>query len=165
MPCYNHGMLDDVKYLKRAIEVSRNSREHGNTPFGAVLVDKDGNILLEQENIEISTHKCTGHAETSLADAASQKYSKEFLWSCTLYTSAEPCAMCTGAIYWANIGRIVYAMTEKRLLELTGSNEQNPTFSMPCREILKHGQKNIAVTGPFPELEVEAAEVHRGYWD
>ncbi len=158
-------MHDDEYYLKRAIEVSKSSRENGNTPFGAILVGPDGEILLEQENIEITTHKCTGHAETALAEAAGLKYSKDFLWKCTLYTSAEPCAMCTGAIYWANIGRIVYAMTEKRLLELTGSNEQNPTFSMPCREILARGQKPISVRGPFPNLEVEAAEVHKGYWD
>lgn len=156
--------LDHIKYLKQAIEVSRTSREHGNTPFGAILVGPDGDVLLKQENIEISTHKCTGHAETALAEAASQKYPKDFLWRCTLYTSAEPCAMCTGAIYWANIGRIVYAMTEKRLLELTGNNDQNPTFNMPCRTILKTGQKPIEVVGPFEELEVEAAEVHKGYW-
>lgn len=153
-----------VQYLKRAIEVSRASREHGNTPFGAILVDAEGNILMEQENIEISTKKCTGHAETSLADRASQAYSKDFLWNCTLYTTAEPCAMCTGAIYWANIGRIVYGMTERRLLELTGSHEQNPTFDLPCREVLKHGQKQIEVIGPFAEVEEEAAAVHAGYW-
>ena len=157
-------MQTDSYYLERAIQVSENSRNNGNTPFGAILVGPDGEILMEQENIEISTHKCTGHAETALAERASQKYSKDFLWNCTLYTSAEPCAMCTGAIYWANIGRVVYAMTEKRLLELTGSNEQNPTFSLPCRDILKHGQKPIEVRGPFPELEVRAAEVHKGYW-
>lgn len=156
---------DHVYYLKRAIEVSKLSREHGNTPFGAILVDGEGNILMEQENIEITTKKCTGHAEATLADRASQEYSREFLWNCTLYTSAEPCAMCAGAIYWANIGRVVYAMTEKRLLELTGSNEQNPTFALPCREVFAKGQKDIEVVGPFPELEVEAASVHQGYWD
>ena len=62
-------------YLKRCIEVSKASREHGNTPFGAILVDEDGNILLEQENVEISTHKSTGHAETQLAEKASTMYS------------------------------------------------------------------------------------------
>ena len=49
-------------YLKRCIEISKHSREGGNTPFGAILVDADGNILLEQENVEISSKKCTGHA-------------------------------------------------------------------------------------------------------
>lgn len=156
---------DHVYYLQKAIEVSRLSREHGNTPFGAILVDADGNILLSQENVEITLHKCTGHAETLLAERASELYSKDFLWNCTLYTTAEPCSMCSGAIYWANIGTVVYAMTEKRLLELTGSNEQNPTFDLPCREIFKHGQKAITVIGPFPELEESAAAVHKGYWN
>ena len=156
---------DHIYYLKKAVEVSKKARENGNTPFGALLVDKDGNILLEQENIEISDSLCTGHAETTLAARASQKYSKDFLWDCTLYTTAEPCAMCAGAIYWANIGRVVYGMTEKRLLELTGSNEQNPTFSLPCREVFARGQKDIQVVGPIEEIEEEAAEVHKGFWD
>ena len=152
-------------YLRRCIEISKRSREHGNTPFGALLVDKDGNILMEQENIEITEKICTGHAEATLAARASHEYSKAFLWDCTLYTTAEPCAMCAGAIYWANIGRVVYGMTERRLLELTGSNEQNPTFDLPCRQVFERGQKDITVLGPFPEVEVEAAAVHEGYWD
>ena len=156
---------DHIDYLKRAIEISRESRASGNTPFGALLVDKDGNILMEQGNIEISGKVCTGHAETTLAARASQEYSREFLWDCTLYTTAEPCAMCSGAIYWANIGRVVYGMTERRLLQLTGSNEQNPTFDLPCRDVFSKGQKEITVLGPFPEIEEEAARVHEGYWN
>ena len=152
-------------YLRRCIEISKDSRAHGNTPFGALLVDKDGNILMEQENIEITEKVCTGHAEATLAACASHEYSKAFLWDCTLYTTAEPCAMCAGAIYWANIGRVVYGMTERRLLELTGSNEQNPTFDLPCRNVFACGQKKIEVVGSFPEVEVEAAAVHEGYWD
>ena len=93
------------------------------------------------------------------------EYSREFLWDCTLYTTAEPCAMCAGAIYWANIGRVVYGMTERRLLELTGSNEQNPTFDLPCRDVFAKGQKAIEVVGPVEAVEVEAAKVHEGYWD
>lgn len=124
-------------YLNRCIEISKHSREVGNTPFGALLVGPDGEILMEQENVELTTRKCTGHAETQLIERASVAYSKEFLWDCTLYTTAEPCAMCAGAMYWANIGRVVYAMTEKDLLSLTGSDEQNPTFDLPCREVLQ----------------------------
>lgn len=59
-------------YLRRCIEISKDSRAHGNTPFGALLVDKDGNILMEQENIEITEKVCTGHAEATLAACASQ---------------------------------------------------------------------------------------------
>lgn len=152
-------------YLKKAVEVSRKARAHGNTPFGAVLVDGDGAILMEQENIEITDKRCTGHAETTLADRASQKYDKAFLWNCTLYTTAEPCCMCAGAIYWANIGRVVYGLTERDLLAMTGSNEQNPTFDIPCRDIFAHGQKDIQVEGPFPALKAEIAAVHQGFWD
>ena len=149
-------------YLRRAIEVSRKSRKAGNTPFGALLVDADGEIVMEQPNVEITEHICTGHAETTLAARASHKFTKDYLWNCTLYSTAEPCAMCSGAIYWANIGRVVYGMTEKRLLELTGSNEQNPTFSLPCREVFARGQKEIKVEGPFPEIEEEAG-IKRGW--
>ena len=71
-------------------------------------------------NIEGTNYKCTGHAETQLMEKASMKYTKDFLWGCTLYSTAEPCAMCTGAIYWGNVGRIVYGMSEKDLLKITG---------------------------------------------
>lgn len=152
-------------YLRRCIEISRASRAGGNTPFGALLVDEEGNIIMEQGNIEITEKLCTGHAETTLAARASHEFTKDFLWKCTLYTTAEPCAMCAGAIYWANIGRVVYGMTEKRLLELTGSDEQNPTFDLPCREVFARGQKDIQVIGPIPAVEEEAAEVHKGYWN
>lgn len=152
-------------YLNRCIEISKHSREAGNTPFGALLVDKNGEILMEQENVEITTKKCTGHAETQLIERASVTYSKEFLWDCTLYSTAEPCAMCAGAMYWANIGRVVYAMTEKDLLALTGSDEQNPTFDLPCRDVFARGQKPIEVVGPFPELAPLAAKVHENFWN
>lgn len=152
-------------YLRRCIGISREARKNGNTPFGAILVDSDGNIVMEQGNIEITEKICTGHAETTLAARASHEFSKDFLWNCTLYTTAEPCAMCAGAIYWANIGRVVYGMTEKQLLQLTGSDEQNPTFDLPCREVFARGQKEIQVIGPVDSVAAEAAEVHMGYWN
>lgn len=155
---------DDVYYIKKCIEVSQRAREHGNTPFGAVLVDDEGNIIMEQENVEITEANCTGHAETTLIKNASHKYSKDFLWKCTLYSTAEPCAMCSGAIYWGNVRKVVYGISEKRLLELTGSNEQNPTFDLPCREVFARGQKNIEVVGPISEVEEEVVKVHEGFW-
>lgn len=155
----------DIRNLKRCVEISMQAREAGNTPFGALLADRDGRILLEQPNVEITQRKCTGHAETQAAERASMLYSKDFLKECTLYTTAEPCAMCAGAIYWAGIGRVVYGMTEKDLLEQTGSDPQNPTFDLPCREVFARGQKEIQVDGPFPELVQEIANVHQGYWN
>jgi tRNA(Arg) A34 adenosine deaminase TadA len=155
---------NDESYLRKAIEVSRRARNNGNTPFGAVLVDQEGNILLEQENVEITAADCTGHAETALVARASRAYTKDFLWNCSLYSTAEPCAMCSGAIYWGNVGRVVYGISETRLLELTGANAQNPTLSLPCREIFARGQKKIKVVGPVPEVEQEVIAVHQGFW-
>ncbi|HBE77851.1 MAG TPA: tRNA-specific adenosine deaminase [Firmicutes bacterium] len=157
----------DRYYIEKAIEVSRKARESGNTPFGAILVDQNGTNLIEQGNIEITEKDCTGHAETALMRKASKLFNKEFLWNCTLYSTAEPCAMCSGAIYWGNVGRVVYGISEKSILSLTGSHPQNPTFSVPCRGIFAGGQKSIVVIGPIadPELEKKIVEVHRGYWN
>jgi len=155
----------DLELLRETFKIAERGRESGNNPFGALLADQNGNILIEQPNIEVTTRDCTGHAETTVARVASQKYDKQFLWNCTLYTSAEPCCMCTGAIYWANIGRIVFAMSEHMLFQTTGDNEANPSFNHDCREILSKGQKDIVVNGPYPELREEALKVHEGFWD
>lgn len=155
----------DRQLLQRAIEIAHEARAEGNTPFGALLADRDGNILLEQPNIEVTTNDCTGHAEAALARRASMIYTKAQLWDCTLYTSCEPCCMCTGAIYWGNIGRIVFAMSESALFEATGAHAEKPSFNHSCREILSKGQKDIVVNGPFPELMEQAKAPHAGFWD
>ncbi|MCF0237332.1 MAG: nucleoside deaminase [Sphaerochaetaceae bacterium] len=157
--------MDHIKYLRAANEVAKKAREAGNTPFGAVLVDKNGNIIMEQGNAEGDLHDATAHAERMLASRASQTFDKNFLWDCTLYTTFEPCCMCTGAIYWANIGHIVYGLTEEKLLELTGSDDKNPTFSISSRVIVASGQKDIEVLGPFNEIEEEVIKVHEGFWN
>lgn len=158
-------MKDDLYYLRLANEGAIKAKGNGNMPFGAVLVSGDGEVLLRQGKIEVSEHDCTGHAESALMRAASKKYPRDFLWSCSLYTTFEPCAMCSGAIYWGNVGRVVFGTTEEKLLELTGADENNPTFALPCREIFARGQKDIVVVGPFPEFEQEAVEPHIGFWN
>ncbi|MGG1554376.1 nucleoside deaminase [Paenibacillus ferrarius] len=160
----NEAVHEHIPYLKRCIEISYEAREAGNTPFGALLVGPDGEIVLEQGNIEITESNCTGHAETTLMERASKLYSKKELWQYTLYSSAEPCAMCSGSIYWGNVGRVVFALSEKQLAILTGAHEQNPTLDLPCRVVFSSGGKPIEVIGPVAELEEEAALAHRGYW-
>jgi tRNA(Arg) A34 adenosine deaminase TadA len=73
--------------------------------------------------------------------------------------------MCAGAIYWCNIGRVVYAMSEEKLLELTGSHPENPTLALPCRTVFASGQRSTEVVGPLPEMEQEAAAPHIGFWE
>jgi tRNA(Arg) A34 adenosine deaminase TadA len=156
---------DDLDHLRHAIEVARRSRANGNHPFGALLADGDGIIRLEAENSVVTGHDCTGHAETNLMRQASQAFDRDFLAGCTVYTSTEPCAMCAGAIYWSNVGRVVFAISEAQLLEMTGGNPENPTLALPCREVFARGQRAIEADGPAPELETEGKAVHLGFWN
>ncbi|MFZ2635089.1 MAG: nucleoside deaminase [Rectinemataceae bacterium] len=153
----------DRELLGEAIRAAARSRAEGMHPFGAVLADAEGNILLEAHNSVPAEGDVTGHAETNLIRAASPRHSPEFLAHCTLYSSAEPCAMCSGALYWSGIGRLVYALSERELLELTGDDPENPTMSLPCREVLVRGQRHIEVLGPIPSPG--AREVHEGFWN
>lgn len=155
----------DIELLRQAIRVGQQARDGGNMPFGAVLADDKGNILMEQGNNELTERDCTGHAEAALARKASKAYDEDFLWNCSLYTSFEPCCMCTGAIYWGNIGRIVYAVAEADLLDDTGDNALNPTFDLDCRTVLGRGQKDIVVCGPYMEVAAEAKATQAGFWD
>lgn len=157
--------MNHIDYLKRANEVAKDARARGNTPFGAVLVNAVGEIVMEQGNAEHDLHDATAHAEFVLASRASAAFDRDTLWNSTLYTTCEPCPMCTGAIYWANIGKIVFGITESRLLELTGGDEKNPTFNMGADKVIAAGQKPIVVEGPFPEIEEEVEEAHRGFWN
>ncbi len=106
-----------------------------------------------------------GHSEANLARDAARRFSPEFLRQCTLYTSVEPCSMCSGTIYWANIGRVVYGLSEKRLAEMTGDNPENLTQDLPCREVFKAGRWQVEVIGPVLEVEDEVAAPHLGFWD
>lgn len=152
----------DLDRLRDAIAVSRRSRDNGQHPFGAVLVDPTGTVVLESENSVPAEGDCTSHAELKLARAAYKTYGATALAAFTLYTSAEACAMCSGGIYWAGIGRVVHAMSEARLGRLTGDHEENPTMSLSSATVLNSGQRVIAVAGPA--LEDEAAAVHDGFW-
>jgi len=154
----------DLELLRAAIAVAARSRKHSNHPFGALLVDAAGAIRLEAENSVVTGHDCTGHAETNLMRLASQAFGREFLAGCTMYASTEPCAMCAAATYWGNVGRVVFALSEVQLLEMTGSNPDNPTLSLPCREVFARGQRLVQVEGPASELEAEARAVHAGFW-
>jgi tRNA(Arg) A34 adenosine deaminase TadA len=155
--------LDHETFLRRAFDVARRSREHGDHPFGAILVGPDGAILEEQGNGYSSEGgDMTAHAERLLATWASKTLGAAVLARCTLYSSAEPCAMCSAAIYWAGVGRVVYGQSEKSLKAMTGAHDENPTLNLPCRVVFAAGQRAVEVVGPL--LEDEAAALQRDFW-
>ncbi len=149
-----------VRHLRRANALARASMEAGHHPFAALLVAPDAEtVLMEQRNVDT-----VNHAEAVLAREAARLHAPALLWDCTLVTTVEPCAMCAGTQYWAHIGHLVYGLSEKRLLELTGNHSENPTLDLPCRAVFDAGQKAIQVVGPVPEVEDEIASLHRYFW-
>lgn len=152
----------DIELMKRAIELAEQSRARGDHPFGALLADANGAVLLEAMNTGGTIGDRTGHAERNLMTEASLEYDVDFLRTCTMYTSAEPCAMCAGAVYWTGVGRIVYGLPETALRELIGPDPENLTMDMPCRDVFAAGQRAVEVVGPI--LEADAAKVHDGFW-
>ena len=154
--------MTDEDYVRLALDVARRARAAGNHPFGAILVGPDGSVLMEQGNTHGETGDRTGHAERVLMTRASLAYSAEFLAGCTMAISAEPCAMCAGAAYWAGIGRVVFGMSERALKALIGPHPENLTMDLPCHIVLGAGQRRIGVVGPL--LEAECSTVHEGFW-
>ncbi|MDR3392861.1 MAG: nucleoside deaminase [Sulfuriferula sp.] len=149
-----------LRHLRRSNEVAMRALELGCHPFGAILVGPDHEtVLLEQCNIDT-----VNHAESTLARIAATNYTPEFLWRCTLYTAVEPCCMCAGTAYWANIGRVVYGMSEHQLLQETGNHAENPTMSVPSRYVFDHCQKPVELIGPVEEVVEETARMHRAFW-
>ena len=150
-----------ARLLRRANAVAERALGMGRHPFGALLVAPDGDtVLAEQGNIDT-----VNHAESTLARTAAGNYPGAYLAQCTLVTTFEPCAMCAGTIYWAGIGHVLYGAEETALLALTGDHPENPTLSLPCREVFTRGQRSVQVTGPVPDMAQEMVATHRGFWD
>jgi len=102
------------------------------------------------------------HAETNLVRLATRQFSPEQLVRYTLYSSAEPCAMCAGAIHWSQIGRVVYALSQIDLYDIIGVSPDH--LLLPCREVFAHSKRHIKVLGPLSSLEIEARAVHKDFW-
>jgi tRNA(Arg) A34 adenosine deaminase TadA len=153
----------DLAFLRQAIELASDARKDGRHPFGALIVNQQGETVVAARNNAVRPNgDPTQHAEMLACGQAARLLAEAELARCTLYTSTEPCAMCAGAIYWTGIGRVVFALAETGLLRYTGSHTENPTLDLPCREVFARGQKPIVVVGPL--LEEEAGRVHEGFW-
>lgn len=145
-------------FVKRAIQVSRESVTHGNQSFGAILVDSEGHELLSAENTEL-TYGFLGHAEMNLMrKVIENNIPEEKLKSCTIYTSTEPCLMCTGAIFRSKVGNVVYACSSERMSEIINSGKILTGTKKSFKDLVTSYQRNINIIGPI--LEDEASEVH-----
>jgi len=148
----------DHVFLRAAFALAVNARSHGDFPSGAVLVNAVGEVVGWGESSQISRSDCCGHAEMNLIRHASRHRTFEQFGTMTLYTTVEPCVMCTGAICLSGIRRVVYGMTRTRLAELLHST-QSGELPFTCREMLAQASRIIDINGPMLEDEAESAVV------
>ena len=117
-------MKNDELFMREAIRLSESAVAHGNEPFGAVLV-KDGEIIFSNENQIYTKHDPTFHGEAGLIRRFCEETGITDLREYTLYSSCEPCFMCSGAMVWVKLGRLVYGASNIDLEEILGKEGCN----------------------------------------
>lgn len=163
-----HGkILDDGRFdkftpeldrdlLRKANQVGFKARSNGDYPFGCLLVDPDGNIIMEGECRAVRDKDPSSHGEVNMVKAAVKKFGADYLWNCSAYVCGAPCAMCAGTLYWGNVGRIVHAIVieddENRVAIDKGKHQM---LGADFRDVLASGSKDIVIDGPYPELRDE----------
>jgi tRNA(Arg) A34 adenosine deaminase TadA len=149
----------DEHWLRISFDVARAAGHRGDQPFGAVLVDAAGTLLLQADNTVTTEGDCTGHAELNLVREACRRLERDTLAGSTLYASSEPCAMCAGAIVMSCVRRVVFGLSAPRYFEWRSIK---PDWRGRCADVLAGADPPIDVIGPA--LETEALAVHQNSW-
>ena len=153
----------DGRYLRKAIGWSHAAARRGNRPFGAVIVSAANEIICEAYNSTAETGDCTTHAEINAVRALAGKgLSRDALAGATIYASGEPCVMCAGAIFWSNIGRVVFGIDAERLRVFRGERQDQRDAELSCRDVFRASPHAIECIGPA--LIDEASAAHVGAW-
>jgi tRNA(Arg) A34 adenosine deaminase TadA len=144
-----HVHLDDERHLRRAIALADAAREAGNPPFGSLLAGPDGTVIAEERNTTITDNDITAHPELKLARWAAANLAPDVAAATTMYTSCQPCGMCTGALERSGLGRVVFALATEQLDSLKA-----PSFTAGPRPVPQDG----------PALFDEARKPVEGYY-
>jgi tRNA(adenine34) deaminase len=137
-------MFSDEYFMLLALQQAENAFDEGEVPVGAIVICQN-QIIAKGYNQTEKLNDVTAHAEMLALTAASQKLGAKYLKNSTLYVTLEPCVMCAGAIFWSQIGRIVWgASDEKRGFQKVQTNILHPKTQLSkgilqadCEEILK----------------------------
>lgn len=108
----------DETFLRRAVELAGRARSAGQAPFGSLLVGPAGQVLAEEHNTVLADNDISAHPEQKLARWAARELDTATAAVTTMYTSCQPCAMCTGAIDRSGLGRVVFALSAAQFAEL-----------------------------------------------
>lgn len=129
--------MTDKDWMRLAIEEARK----GDAPYGAVIV-RDGSLLASGFNTTSRDSDPTAHAEVNAIRAATNSLNARSLEGCTIYTTGEPCAMCAGAVVWANVARIVFGASVQQLAE-AGQHQ----IHVSSRQVIDAGFREIEIDG------------------
>jgi tRNA(Arg) A34 adenosine deaminase TadA len=153
---------DDMRHLRRCVELAQEALDAGEQPFGSVLVSGAGTVLAEDRNREAEYGDPTRHPEFALARWGATHLTGEEREAATVFTSGEHCPMCAAAHGWVGLGRIVYVHSSAQLSAWLGELgvSPSPVRALPVREVAP----SVAVEGPAPELAEQMRALHRQYY-
>jgi tRNA(Arg) A34 adenosine deaminase TadA len=149
-------LAEDERFMRLAVEASQRALDEGNVPFGASLV-KDGALLHVSRNNQITGSDLMGHAEVVLVREVVNEKGRAVLQGATVYASGEPCAMCSGTLFWAGVARVVFGASQADIIEALGGAE------LPIRSASVFAGANPAVAVDGPVLREEAMAVLRRF--
>lgn len=141
------GRIDDSDrgHLRRAIELANETGEAGNRPFGAVAVGADGAVISEGANSVATSGDVTEHAELDAITTACAEGRTADLVGSTVYASGEPCPMCSAAMVWAGVRRVVFAASAAQFGDILSGG---PRFGLGCADVIVSADAGIEVSGP-----------------
>lgn len=139
----------DLAFLRQAVALAAEARTAGNPPFGSLLVGPDGTVLAEERNTSITGNDITAHPELKLARWAARELDRETARGTTMYTSCEPCGMCTGAIERAFLRRVVFAMSGAQLGTLKAPTAPPTAVPVPVDGPLLFDEAAIPLDGYY----------------
>jgi tRNA(Arg) A34 adenosine deaminase TadA len=145
----------DEQFLRQALALARQGREHGGDPFAALLVI-DGAVRQQSWDRSVEMSDPTFHAELSVISEYCRAQQQFALEGATLYTSSEPCPMCAGAIHWAGISRVVFSVSQAMIQQRSGGRPK-----MDCAAIINAGHRQVEIVGPL--LAEEGLAVFEGW--
>lgn len=136
--------LSHEHFMKEALKEARKAFDEDEIPIGAVVVC-DNHIIARAHNLTEKLNDVTAHAEMLAFTAAEEHIGSKYLKKCSLYVTLEPCVMCAGAVFWTQLGELVYGVgDEKRGYSLVPKNILHPTTHVisgvlqeECRALLK----------------------------
>jgi tRNA(Arg) A34 adenosine deaminase TadA len=116
----------DERHLRRAVELAAEACAAGDMPYGSLLVGPAGDVLAEQRNTVVTEQDIAAHPELKLARWAGRELDADAARRTTMYTSCQPCPMCTGAIARSGLGRVAFALSSEQLQALTPPGAGSP---------------------------------------